>query len=74
MHATLAMAFLGIKLYNKFQENFGIDTSTKSQNEWMRYLDDCFIYWDTRIGPFISFLHFLGGLPISIAGFQGALR
>ena len=50
-YATLVMVFLESKLYDKCQENFGIEARTKFQNEWMRYLDDCFIYWDTRLGP-----------------------
>ena len=55
VYATLVMAFLEIKLYDEFHENFGIEARTKFQNEWMRYLDDCFIYWDTRIGPITDY-------------------
>ena len=56
VYATLVMAFLEIKLYNKFQECYGLEARNKFQSEWMRYLDDCFIYWDTKMGP-ITELH-----------------
>ena len=66
VYATLVMAFLEIKLYDKFQENFRIEARNKFQNEWMRYLDDCFIYWDTRIGPITELHNILNNLHENI--------
>ena len=56
VYATLVIAYLETKLYKKFQEQFGLEERKKFQQEWMRYLDDCFIYWDTRLGP-VTQLH-----------------
>ena len=33
-----------------------MEAGTKFQSECMRYLDNCFSYWDTKIGP-ITELH-----------------
>ena len=56
VYATMVIAFLEVRLYDKFQECFGLEARQKFQKEWMRYLDDCFIYWDTRLGP-VTQLH-----------------
>ena len=50
VYATLVIAYLETKLYKKLEEKFGLEARKKFQQEWMRYLDDCFIYWDTRLG------------------------
>ena len=48
-YATLVMGYLELKLYDKIEEKFGTEFSKRCKEEWMRYLDDCFINWDTRI-------------------------
>ena len=62
VYATLVMAFLEIKLYNKFQECYGLEARNKFQSEWMRYLGDCFIYWDTKMGPITELHNILNNL------------
>ena len=42
-YATLVMGFLEIHLYNKIQRNFGAQIREKFEEEWNRFLDDCFI-------------------------------
>jgi len=54
VYATLVIAYLKTKLYEKFQERFGLETTKQFQNDWMRYLDYCFIYWNTRLGLVIQ--------------------
>jgi len=49
IYATLVIAFLETKLYEKFEEKFGVTNKTRLEKEWLRYLDDCFIYWDVNI-------------------------
>ncbi len=51
VYATLVKAFLETKLYDKFQELYELEARNKFQSEWMKYLDNCFIYWDTSMGP-----------------------
>ena len=48
-YATLVMGYLEIKLYEKIAEKYGINTRTNFIGKWRRYLDDCFIIWDTNI-------------------------
>ena len=50
VYATLVVAFLEAKLYQKIEMKFGEEYREKFENEWFRYLDDCFIYWDTTLG------------------------
>ena len=56
VYATMVIAFLEVGLYDKFQEYFGLEARQKFQKKWTRYLDGCFIYWDTRLGP-VTQLH-----------------
>ncbi len=66
VYATLVIAFLETKLYDKFQELYGLEARNKFQSEWMRYLDDCFIYWDTSMGPITDLHEILNSLHSSI--------
>ena len=43
IYATLVTAFLETRLYEKFEEKFGVTNKTRLEKEWLRYLDDCFI-------------------------------
>ena len=50
------MGYLELKLYDKIEEKFGTEFSKHFKEEWMRYLDDCFINWDTRIAEVTELL------------------
>ena len=65
-YATLVMGFLEIKLYKQIEEKYGIDIKTQFVNKWWRYLDDCFLIWDTRIDSSENLLSILQGLHLSI--------
>ena len=49
--ASLVMAYLELQLYQKIEQNFGRYIRNKFEKDWGRYLDDCFINWDTNISP-----------------------
>ena len=51
-YATLVMGYLELKLYDKIKEKF----SKCFKEEWMRYLNYCFINWDTRIAEVTDLL------------------
>ena len=44
------------KLYDKSEEKFGTEFSKRFKEEWMRYLDDCFINWNTVIAEVTELL------------------
>ena len=56
VYATLVMVYLEPQLYQKIEQNFGRDIRNKFEKDWGRYLDHCFINWDTNISP-IQELH-----------------
>ena len=62
VYATMVIAFLEVQLYDKFQEYFGLEARQRLQKEWMRYLDDFFIYWDTRLSPVTQLHNILNSL------------
>ena len=66
VYATQAITYIEVKLYDNFEEHFGIEAVAKFQKEWMRYLDDCFIYWDTGIGPITELHNILNNLHENI--------
>ena len=55
-YATLVMGYLELKLSDKIEEKFRTEFSKHFKEEWMRYLDDCFINWDTRIAEVTELL------------------
>ena len=65
-YATLVMGYLEIKLYEKIAEKYGINTRTNFIGKWRRYLDDCFIIWDTNIDTPKNLLTILQTLHKSI--------
>ena len=65
-YATLVMGFPEIKLHRQIEERYGIDIKRQFENEWWRYLDDCFLIWDTRIDSSENLLSILQGLHRSI--------
>ena len=48
-YATLVTGFIEIRLYEQIEEKYGINIKNHFINKWWRYLDDCFLIWDTRI-------------------------
>ena len=44
------------KIIKEISRTIWFRTKKKVPVEWMRYLDDCFINWDTRLGP-VTQLH-----------------
>ena len=46
-YATSVMAYLELRLYEKIEEKFGQEFRKEFEEQWRRYLDDCFINWDT---------------------------
>ena len=48
VYATLAMGFLEIKMYTIIRNTFTADYCSYIENNFKRFLDDCFIIWDQR--------------------------
>ena len=44
-YATLVMGFLEKQLYQRIEEKYGEATKTEFINNFKRFLDDCFIFW-----------------------------
>ncbi|MCG7874810.1 MAG: GIY-YIG nuclease family protein [Candidatus Thiodiazotropha endolucinida] len=61
-YATLVLAFLEEKLYEKIKtekdENFAIYI----RKEWKRYLDDCFMFWERSMSDLVYFESVLNSL------------
>ena len=55
-YATLVMAYLELRLYEKIDEKFGQEFRKEFEEQWGRYLDDCFINWDTTFAE-VTDLH-----------------
>ena len=68
-YATLVIAFLEAKLYQIFEAKFGGESRKQFENKWLRYLDDCFIYWDTKLYHEDHFHEVLNDLHPSIISF-----
>ena len=55
-YATLVMAYLELRLFEKIEEKFGQEFRREFEEQWGRYLDDCFINWDTTFAE-VTDLH-----------------
>ena len=55
-YATLFMGYLEEKLYQEIEKRFNADVRVYFENNWLRYLDDCFIIWKSDFGD-INELH-----------------
>ena len=55
-YAALVMAYLELRLYEKIEEKFGQEFRKEFEEQWGRYLDDCFINWDTTFAE-VTDLH-----------------
>ena len=65
-YANLTMGYLETKLYKLIEETFGIETRKHIEENWKRFLDDCFIPLDTNIILGQELLHILNNLNESI--------
>ncbi len=50
IYASLVMGYLETKLYAKINQEKGSEVATKIEQNWKRFLDDCFIIWDDDDG------------------------
>ena len=65
-YADLAMGFLEIKLFYKIRKELGSNVAYYFWKFYRRYLDDGFIFWDTRLGNFQNIFKILDSLHHSI--------
>lgn len=48
-YANLTLAYLEEEFYTRLQNKYNEETSKRFEKSWKRYIDDCFIVWDTSI-------------------------
>lgn len=65
-YATLVMGFLEEKLYSVLPDVFDEDTSKYIRENWKRYLDDCFIFWNRSEEDLQKFHSTLNSLHVSL--------
>lgn len=54
-YATLVLGFLEEKMYAETHEIFGDEFSNYIKNQWKRYLNDCFIFWNRSRDDLLKF-------------------
>ena len=64
--ATLVMAYLEIKLYDIIGERYGRQIQEEFTRNWHRFLDDCFLNWNTEIDTPNNIINILNNLHPSI--------
>ena len=65
-YATLFMGYLEMKLYSEIERNFASNIKTYVKENWLRYLDDCFIIWKADFGDITPFNNILQQLHPNI--------
>jgi len=65
-YATLVMGYLEDKLYQNIRIEFGDEFSDYIQQNWKRYLDDCFIFWNRSAEDLDKFYKILNFIHSSI--------
>ena len=55
-YANLVMGYLENKMYQTIANYYEPNISAKISDNWLRYIDDCFIIWDTKFGNLNNFL------------------
>ncbi len=60
------MGFLEEKLYSVLPDVFDEDTSKYIRENWKRYLDDCFIFWNRSEEDLQKFHSTLNSLHVSL--------
>ena len=48
-YATLVMGYLEETIFMNLQRKYGAEVAINVRNNWMRFLDDCFIIWNTSL-------------------------
>ena len=66
IYATLTMAYLEINLMEKLNNFYGKDIAEYIYNNWLRYLDDCFLPWNKNFGSINTFIDILNSLDNNI--------
>lgn len=61
-YATLFMGYLEVSLYQKISNELGTDIGNYFQENWLRYLDDCFIIWPKSFGDHNILIKILNSL------------
>jgi hypothetical protein len=62
-YATLTMGFLEGQILNPvLTELYGMSTANDISNNWLRYLDDCFILWKPNYGNIKDLIQALDNL------------
>ena len=66
-YAILVMGFLEEKMYTRLKEVYNDDICQEIINSWLRYIDDCWIIWNTnRYGNILIFKNLINSLHPSI--------
>ena len=65
-YANLVLAYLEEKLYTKLKEKYGSEFGTYIEQNFLRYLDDCFIIWPHSKWDLDSFAKELNSLHPSL--------
>ena len=61
-YATLVLGFLEEKLYRTLEHQKGIAFANFVRDQWRRYLDDCFIFWQRSMDDLVYFYRTLNSL------------
>ena len=61
-YATLVLAFLEEKLYRIVEHQKGHIFANFVRDQWRRYLDDCFIFWQRSMDDLVYFYRTLNSL------------
>ena len=65
-YASLVLGFLEEKLYHILQEDKDRSFALYIENNWKRYLDDCFMFWEKSEEDLIYFDNLLNSLHSDI--------
>ena len=60
------MGFLEIKLYNDIKEKFSLEVEQKFKQNFLRFLDDCFLLWNTDLPGIENIITLLNDLNVNI--------
>ena len=66
IYATLTMAYLEKILMEKLKNIYSSDIVDYIYNNWLRFLDDCFLPWNKNFGDIQVFIDVLNSLDIDI--------
>lgn len=61
-YATLTVGYIEELLYEKLKCEKGDIYAHYVEENWKRFLDDCFIYWPDHLGEISEFLHILNSM------------